>query len=349
MITRMNQGDGRTVVVCGATGYLGRHVVRALHDDGWTVRALARDVSRLGETTEFCDEVFIGHATDPGTLQGLFDGADAAVSSIGVRSFKRRPSFHDVDERANLHVVEAAEHAGVERFVFVSILHGAVFRDRSTLIEARERVVDRLRTSTMTETIVRPTGFFNDLDAFRAMAERGRVWLIGDDQTRLNPIHGADLADVVADALVSGDTSDRNVGGPDVLTQADIAAAAFDATGRPAKVSRVPAGLLRGVGRLVRPVNANASANLGMFALLGCHDMVGDPVGHRHLADHYHGTPTSTPPVTDRTVLAQPSRAATSSKSNATDSQAHSTRPNPSSRRGAGDRASGGRRTVGHR
>ena len=300
MTTRTNHDGGRTVVVCGATGYLGRHVVRALHDDGWTVRALVRDPDRLGDAAESCDEVFIGHATDPATLDGLFDGADAAVSSLGVRSFKRRPSFHDVDERANMHVVEAAERAGVERFVFVSILHGAEFRDRSPLIEARERVVDRLRTSTMNETIVRPTGFFNDLDAFRAMAERGRVWLIGDDQTKLNPIHGADLADVIRDALASGHTSDRSVGGPDVLTQADIAAAAFDSTGRPAKVSRVPARLVRGLGRLLRPANANASANLEMFALLGHHDMVGDRVGHRHLIDHYLGAGEPTDAVTNQ-------------------------------------------------
>ena len=97
----------RTVVVCGATGYLGRHVVRTLLADGWLVRALVRNASRLGDAAEFCDEVFVGHPTDPATLDGLFDGADAASSSIGVRSFKRRPSFRDVDERAILHLVEA--------------------------------------------------------------------------------------------------------------------------------------------------------------------------------------------------------------------------------------------------
>ena len=213
----------RTVVVCGATGYLGRHVVRALHEDGWRVRALVRDPARLGDAAPYCDEVVVGHPTDPATLDGVFDGADAAFSSVGVRSFKRRPSFRDVDEQANLHLVDAAERAGVDRFVFVAVLRGDEFRGQSPLLEARERVVDRLRSGPMATTVIRPTGFFNDLAAFRQMADRGRVWLIGDDQTRINPIHGADLAGVIRDALASDDTSDRTVGGPDVLTQAEIA------------------------------------------------------------------------------------------------------------------------------
>lgn len=279
-----------TVVVCGATGYLGRHVVRALHADGWRVRALVRDPARLGDAAECCDEVFVGHPTDPSTLDGLFDGADAAFSSIGVRSFRRRPSFRDVDERANLALVDAAERAGVGRFVFVSILRGDELRDRSPLIDARERVVDHLRAGTMTTTIIRPTGFFNDLGVFREMAQRGRVWLIGDDRTRLNPIHGADLAEVVRAAFASDDTSDRSVGGPDVLTQSAIAACAFEATGHPPKVTRVPSRVVRAIGRLIQPVNANAGANLRMFALMGEHDMVGDTVGTHHLADEFRRT-----------------------------------------------------------
>jgi uncharacterized protein YbjT (DUF2867 family) len=232
--------------------------------------------------------VVVAHPTDPATLDGLFDGADAAFSSIGVRSFKGRPTFREVDEAANLNLVEAAEQAGVGRFVFVSVLHANQFRASSPLLEARERVVDRLRSGPMTTTIIRPTGFFNDLVAFLDMAKRGRVWVIGDDQTRLNPIHGVDLAEVIRAALASDDTTDRNVGGPDVMTQAEIAAAAFTATGRPVKTTRVPSGLVRTVGRLISPFNPNAGANLQMFALMGQHDMVGDPVGTHHLADEFH-------------------------------------------------------------
>ena len=289
--------DRPVVVVCGATGYLGRHVVKALHRDGWHVRALARDTSRLGDAAPYCDDVFIGHPTGPSTLDGLFDGADAAFSSIGVRSFKRRPTFRDVDQAANLNLIDAAERADVNRFVFVSVLHADDLRDQSPLLDAREQVVDRLRRGPMKTTLIRPTGFFNDLVAFLDMAKRGRIWLIGDHHTRINPIHGADLADVIAEALASEDTTDRTVGGPDILTQAQIAEAAFDAADRPAQVTRVPSGLVHAVGRIISPINPNAGANLQMFALMGQRNMIGNPVGTHHLSDEFRVRVPSAPPT----------------------------------------------------
>ncbi|NOZ02820.1 MAG: NmrA family NAD(P)-binding protein, partial [Deltaproteobacteria bacterium] len=50
------------VLVAGATGYLGKHVVRALHEAGFPVRALARKAERLGDVRELCDEVVVAQA-----------------------------------------------------------------------------------------------------------------------------------------------------------------------------------------------------------------------------------------------------------------------------------------------
>jgi uncharacterized protein YbjT (DUF2867 family) len=278
----------RRVVVAGATGYLGRHVVRALHDDGWIVRALVRDEARLGDARAACDEVFVGEATDPATLEGLFDGVDAALSSIGIRHFGRHPTFREVDRDANLHLVELAERAGVKRYVFVSVLRGDESRDLSPLIDARERVVDRLGASPMQTTILRPTGFFNDMAEYFAMAQRGRVWLLGDGQTKVNPIHGADLARVAADALgAATPPATRSVGGPDTYTQREIAALAFAAVGTAVRTSRIPPWLLTTLGYLATPVSANAGALLRMFTILGRRDVVGEATGDHHLPDFF--------------------------------------------------------------
>jgi len=90
-----------TAVVAGATGYLGRHVVKALHARGFRVRAVVRDPKRLGSALSFCHEVVVGQVTEPETLPGIFDDTDIAFSSIGVRHFRRRPTPQEVDFRAN--------------------------------------------------------------------------------------------------------------------------------------------------------------------------------------------------------------------------------------------------------
>ena len=74
---------GSKIVVCGATGYLGRAVLQAADRAGHRVRALARDAGRLEPVRDACAEVFVGEATRPATLEGLFDGAEVAFSALG--------------------------------------------------------------------------------------------------------------------------------------------------------------------------------------------------------------------------------------------------------------------------
>ena len=283
-MNRNRNSSKKFAVVAGATGYLGRHVVKALHRDGWRVRAVARDPSRLGESIQYCEDVVVGQATQIETLPGLFDDVDVAFSSIGIRSFRRRPTFDEVDYGANAQLVDAAVRAGVRRFSFVSVLDGPQLRTLSPLVDARERVADLLANSPIESTVLRPTGFFNDMgDVFR-MAARGKVWLIGSGNTRINPIHGADLADVIAAALEAPEPEPEiSVGGPEVFSQREIGDLAFGILGREPRYGHISAALVRRLARWIRPLNRNASALAMMFSSLGDRDAVAPAVGSRHL------------------------------------------------------------------
>lgn len=107
---------------------------------------------------------------------------------------------------ASLNLVDAACRAGVSRFACISVLSGETLRHSNPLIETRESVADRLREAIPQTIVLRPTGFSNDIDAYSAVVQRGRVWLIGDGATRINPVHGADMA-----ALEAGLAAERAV------------------------------------------------------------------------------------------------------------------------------------------
>lgn len=279
----------KTAVIAGATGYLGKRVVRVLHGTGWRVRALVRDPARLGFAAQFADEVFVGEATDPETLKGLCEGADAVVSSIGVRHFHRRPTIWEVDEAANLNLLRAAESAKVPQFVFVSFLHADRMRGRIPVAEARERVVDAMRRSPVRGTVLRPTGFFNDMREFLDMARRGRVWLVGDGSARINPVDGEDVADVVREVLWEGTCapSEIEIGGPDTYTLDDIARLACEAAGHEVKLGHIPAWMLSMAVGAARPFNTNAHGLGRMFVEFVRSDGLAPPRGRRHLADYY--------------------------------------------------------------
>ena len=279
----------KNVVVAGATGYLGRHVVRALHRGEHRVRALSRRSSGLTDIRHLCDEVFIGEATDPGSIKGLCDGADVVFSSLGTRSLKRSPTIWDVDYQANKNVLDEARSAGVEHFVFVAGINGAETRNFSPQIEARERIVDDLVSWGPAWTIVRPTGFFNDMAELFRMAEKGSVWLTGDGTTRINPIHGEDLANECRRAIEDSSLRGKSlsVGGPDIFSFDEAAALALETVGKRGKIRHTPAWTVRVAGRAVGSLNTNLGSLLQLISLMGEQDFVGEQVGEHHLVDFY--------------------------------------------------------------
>jgi len=282
--------DGATrVLVCGATGYLGGYVVKAAKARGYWVRALVRSAERYGDQREMCDDVFEGQATDPATLKGLCDGIDVVITSLGNRTLNRKPDCWDVDYGANRNIVESARQAGVKHFIFVSVFHGDRVRAIVPQIEARERVVDELKAGEMPWTIIRPSGFFNDMSEILQMAHGGSVWVIGTGTQLFNPIHGADLAEVCVDPINDVNSLGREIpaGGPGVLTMREVALAAFEAVGKEPKVRSFPLWALKATATVIKPFNINVASLLFMFMAFSDGDAVADQCGTHHLADFF--------------------------------------------------------------
>lgn len=247
------------VVVAGATGYLGRFVVREFKRRGHWVRVLTRSIRRLEEPGPFTapaisreevDDVFVGEVTKPETLKGLFDGGiDLVHSSVAISRQRDGLSFDQVDYQANRNLLDACAGTKVRKFVYVSmfgheqIAHLAITR-------AHEHFVADLTGSGLDYSIVRPSGFFADMGAVLQMAKRGRVLLVGRGSNRFNPIHGRDLAVVCVDAAM-GDAREVEAGGPDVLTQREVAELAFAVVGKPTKLIVIPLWLARGFARAI--------------------------------------------------------------------------------------------------
>ena len=274
------------VLVAGATGYLGRHLVTQLKRDGCWVRALARRAEQA-DTLADADEVFIGEATRPATLSGIAEGIDAAYSALGITRQRDGMSYADVDYRANLNLLRQAENAGVDRFVYVSVLHGPQLRRTVRLAEAKERFVGALTTSPIRSVVVRPTGYFSDMNAFLDMARRGTVYLLGDGRCRMNPISGSDLARACVEAAGST-ASEVAVGGPDTFTHDEIARAAFAALSTPPRIRHIPVRLARSAGSVATHLTPQRVFGPLQFLLaVMTNDMVAPATGTDRLASYF--------------------------------------------------------------
>jgi len=273
------------VLVAGATGYLGGHVARELKARGHFVRALVRSAAKAETLRTIVDDVVPGEITRPETLEHVCDEIDVVFSSVGITRQKDGLTFRDVDYQGNKNLLDVARQAAVAKFIYVSVLGGPSLRHLA-IVDAHEAFVEALEASTIEYAVLRPTGFFSDMREYLEMARRGRVYLFGRGENRVNPIHGADLAAVCVDALES-DRREIDVGGPEILTHREIAELAFRALGRSARITRVPVGAMRVLTKITKLVRPHQGELLAFFTTAMSTDAVAPVTGTHTLGAYF--------------------------------------------------------------
>jgi len=274
------------VLVVGATGYLGKFVVTELKSHGYWVRALSRDTRKIEPVRQYIDDLFIGQATQPETLRGICKDIDIVISSLGITRQKDGLTYMDVDYQANVNLLHEALVSGVKKFIYVSVLNGENLRHLK-ICHAKEMFVERLKKSGMNFCIIRPNGFFSDMTEFYEMAKKGRVYLFGNGQLKVNPIHGADLATVCVDAIEKPDQEIR-VGGPETLTHNEIAMAAFDVLGIEPKIVHIPDWVRTAILKLLRTFTGSKTHGpIEFFLTVMAIDMIAPEHGNHTLIKYF--------------------------------------------------------------
>ncbi len=232
-----------TIVVAGATGYVGRHVVVALDAGGYRVRALVRSRERALAPGAFGAPALRGHVaewqlvdySDPTTIEGACRDADRVISALGVT--RQKASHWDIDFLGNVRLLEDAEHHAVASFLYVNVLHSQ--SGTSQTMRAKQAFVEVLSRSLVPGQIINPSGYFSDVSDFLLMARKGFGFTLGAGTAKINPIHGADLAEFLVNQLsepagswdVGVPTSSptaRWPNSPSMSQAADRASSAFD-------------------------------------------------------------------------------------------------------------------------
>jgi uncharacterized protein YbjT (DUF2867 family) len=229
--------ENKKVLVAGATGYLGQHLVKELTERNYDVRLLIRKEQQK-ELFNDVSDFFIGEITKPETLTDICKGVDWVFTSIGITRQKDGLTYMDVDYQGNSNLLNEALKSDVESFLYVSAIGGDKLRQLK-IFEAKEKFVDELKASGLEYTIMRPNGFFSDMKDFLDMAKKGKVYLFGNGKYRFNPIHGADLAVVCIDKMKSK-VKEATVGGPDLLSQNEIAELALKSWGKKSRIVHLP-------------------------------------------------------------------------------------------------------------
>jgi len=283
----------KKVLVAGASGYLGKHVVVEFKKRGYWVRAFVRNPKKLEiigpflepAVKDIVDEIFVGDVTKPESLKNLCEDIDIVFSSVGITRQKEKASFMEVDYRGNKAILEEALKSSVKKFIFISVFGAQRFLNIEVL-KAREMFVKELENSGIEYTVIRPTGFFSDMTEFLRMAIKRRIYLIGSGENMINPIHSADVAKICVDAVKRRE-KEISIGGPEVFKYIEIAKLAFEVLNKKPKITKIPTWLTKAVIGLVRLYNKRYYTMMKFFVAAMTNDFVAPKTGEHKLRDFY--------------------------------------------------------------
>jgi uncharacterized protein YbjT (DUF2867 family) len=233
--------------VTGASGFLGGYVTPELVSRGHQVSALARSDTAANAVRKLGAEPLSGDLDDRETTTAVFraSGADVLVNLASL-GFGHAPT-----------IINAAEVAGIKKAVFVSTT--SIFTKLETASKGtRHNAEELVRASSMQWTIVRPTmiyGDSGDRNMWRLLRflQRSRfIPLPGGGKGLQQPVHVADLADLIVAAVESDEVSGRtyDAAGPTPLTLRAICEQAAAAVGKKPVFISLPLPVVAGTLRV---------------------------------------------------------------------------------------------------
>lgn len=239
------------LLILGATGTLGRQIARQALDKGHEVRCLVRSLSRGSFLREWGAELQPGDLNRPDTLAAALDGVDAVIDAASARP---TDNLKKVDWEGKVNLIKATQAAGIERYIFFSILN-AEKHPNVPLMEIKRCTEAYLAESGLKYTILRPCGFMQGLISQYAVPilDNEAVWITGQSA----PIAYMDTLDVAKFAVraLEVPATEKHtypVVGLKAWNSEEIISLCQKLSDKEAKTARIPLGALRLLRKVTR-------------------------------------------------------------------------------------------------
>jgi NADH dehydrogenase len=257
------------LLLTGATGMVGSSLLDRLLAEGRSVRCLVRDPRRLG-SRRVRVQIALGDLADPPSFRNALRGVDTVVHLASSLRDQPRGSIEELCGIATWRMVHAAQRAGAERFVFLSVL-GASTHHRSRLFRAKALAEQAVREAELYTVVLAPSMIYATGDRWMSLLERlsllPLVPIPGAGRAQLQPIWVDDLVECMATVLRDGAgsepsaSSDRRfeLAGPQTITSGEVARIILRALERPRPLLPVPSPLAARALRLLAAFGAGGA------------------------------------------------------------------------------------------
>ena len=248
------------LLLTGATGIVGSALLRRLTAAREPVRCLVRDPRRLGPERVRV-QIALGDLSDPPSFRNALRGVKTVVHLAAAIRDQPHGSIEELNGIATWRMVEAAERAGVERFVFFSALSAST-HNRTRFLRAKALAEEAVRASSIAHTVFAPSIIYAPGDPYLTILARLALLPVmpipGSGRAQFQPIWSHDVADCVMGALERNPTHPEageryELAGPDTLSHQQLVELAMRAQHRHRPIVHVPTPI---VSRTLRVLEA---------------------------------------------------------------------------------------------
>jgi uncharacterized protein YbjT (DUF2867 family) len=266
-----NKTPRRIITVFGASGFIGRHLVRRLANAGWVVRAACRDTEdaqflrTMGDVGQVIP--WGANVTDPTSVRVALENAEAAVNLVGILYESGKATFDRIHTDSAKLIAETAAELGIQNFVHMSAL-GASHTSKAAYARSKAAGEDAVMAVLPSAKIVRPSVVFGPEDNFfNKFASMSRfspglpvigapalpkisiggdtgfsIDFLGDGGPKFQPVYVGDVAGAIVACLddKSSDGQTYELVGPRVYSFADIMRLVLKNTSRKRFLAPIP-------------------------------------------------------------------------------------------------------------
>lgn len=225
------------ILVTGGTGFVGRHLVRALVQSGKKVRCLIRESSSTAPFADLNLEIVRGDVTAPETLPPALRGVETLIHLVATIVESKGRTFERINVLGTRNLMEEARKQNLQRVIHLSAL-GASPRKSLSYTYSKWLGEEEVRSSGLPYAIFRPSVIFGPEDKFFnllvAMARKLPFFpVLGNGKARFQPIWVKDLATCILKALDDSRFQNQilEIGGPDHVTYEDLVNLAMEKAG----------------------------------------------------------------------------------------------------------------------
>ncbi|NCU19192.1 complex I NDUFA9 subunit family protein [Candidatus Falkowbacteria bacterium] len=237
----------KLVTIYGGSGFVGRYIAQRMAREGWRVRVAVRRpndaifVRPYGTPGQV--EPVLCNIRDEASVRAAMAGADAVVNCVGILVPEGKNRFDSVQAEGAARIARIAAETGVGQMVHISAI-GADPASNSLYSRTKGVGEDAVRAAFPTAAILRPSVIFGPEDQFfnrfASMARFAPALGVVGGRTKFQPVYVDDVAAAAAACILKGQSGTFDLGGPEVMSFADLMRLMLRVISRPKPVVSIP-------------------------------------------------------------------------------------------------------------